>query len=107
MTSNLAAAAGEERGLAQPPPDRLKPLARLVADVREGDRTRWGPRSDTADLARRDAARDRAERALACLKSGPADEDPETVVTVGALSASGRQLLRLLRDASGTPGTQG
>ncbi|MEW2168135.1 aromatic acid exporter family protein [Streptomyces sp. NPDC007084] len=110
IVDNLAAAAGDERGLAQPPADRLKLLAELlsaVADVCEWDRTRWGLPSDTADRARRDAARDRAERALESLKSGLADEDPETVVTVGALSASGQQLLCLLRDASGMPSGQG
>ncbi|WP_329183584.1 aromatic acid exporter family protein [Streptomyces sp. NBC_01428] len=108
IVDNLAAAAGEERGLAQPPPARLM-LARLlgaVADVCEWDRTRWGLHSDEADLARRDAAEDRAEQALARLKSGLADEEPETVVTVGALSASGQQLLRLLGGASGTPGVR-
>ncbi|MFD7676780.1 hypothetical protein [Streptomyces sp. NPDC060187] len=106
---NLAAAAGEERGLAQPPPARLMLLARLldaVADVCEWDRTRWGLHSDEADLARRDAAEDRAEQALVRLKSGLADEEPETVVTVGALSASGQQLLRLLGGASGPPGVR-
>ncbi|MFJ8991046.1 aromatic acid exporter family protein [Streptomyces sp. NPDC102279] len=106
IVDNLAAAAGEERGLARPPLARLTPLARLlgaVADVCEWDRTRWGLHSDEADLAQRDAARDRAEQALVCLKSGLADEDPETAVTVGALSASGQQLLRLLSGASGTP----
>ncbi|MFE2825484.1 hypothetical protein [Streptomyces sp. NPDC059271] len=109
IVDNLAAAAGEERGLAQPPPARLMLLARLlgaVADVCEWDRTRWGLHSDEADLARRDAAEDRAEQALVRLKSGLADEEPETVVTVGALSASGQQLLRLLGDASGPPGVR-
>ncbi|MEU8790844.1 hypothetical protein [Streptomyces sp. NPDC048643] len=110
IVDNLAAAAGEERGLAQPPTARLTLLAQLlsaVADVCEWDRTRWGLHSDEADLARRDAAQDRAEQALVCLKSGLADEDPETVVTVGALSASGQQLLRLLSGASGTPKVRG
>ncbi|MFG3166087.1 aromatic acid exporter family protein [Streptomyces sp. NPDC048200] len=109
IVDNLAAAADEERGLAQPPPARLMLLARLlgaVADVCEWDRTRWGLHSDEADLARRDAAEGRAEQALARLKSGLADEEPETVVTVGALSASGQQLLRLLGGASGTPGVR-
>ncbi|MGW3819712.1 hypothetical protein [Streptomyces sp. NPDC005046] len=110
IVDNLAAAAGEERGLARPPVGRLTLLARLlgaVADVCEWDRTRWGLHSDEADRARRDAAQDRAEQALARLKAGLADEDPETVVTVGALSASGQQLLRLLRGASGTPEARG
>ncbi|MGW6487797.1 hypothetical protein [Streptomyces sp. NPDC055056] len=109
IVDNLAAAAGEERGLAQPPPARLMLLARLlgaVADVCEWDRTRWGLHSDEADLARRDAAEDRAEQALVRLKSGLADEEPETVVTVGALSASGQQMLRLLGGASGPPGVR-
>ncbi|MER5876461.1 hypothetical protein ABT119_11125 [Streptomyces sp. NPDC001910] len=109
IVDNLAAAADEERGLAQPPPARLMLLARLlgaVADVCEWDRTRWGLHSDEADLARRDAAEDRAEQALVRLKSGLADEEPETVVTVGALSASGQQLLRLLGGASGPPGVR-
>ncbi|MGW3661875.1 FUSC family protein [Streptomyces sp. NPDC005141] len=104
LVDNLAAAAGEDSGLAQPPPDRLARLARLLdagADVCEWDRTRWGLRSGGVDRTERDAALARARQALTGLKSGLTEQDPETLVTVGALGASGQQLLHLLRNEAG------
>ncbi|MFF2364633.1 FUSC family protein [Streptomyces sp. NPDC058122] len=109
VVDNLAAAADTKHGLAQPPPDELALLAQLlsaVADVCEWDRIHWGLLSDKADRAERDAAQDRAEQALTDLTSGLTGQEPNTMVTVGALIASGRQLLSLLRTQAGIPGGQ-
>ncbi|MEU3792447.1 FUSC family protein [Streptomyces fructofermentans] len=99
VVDTLAAAVGEERGFASLPSERLTLLARLlnaVADVCERDHPRRQQEGSSTDRAQREAARDRAEQALACLKSDLADQDPDTVMTVGALCAAGQQLVRLL-----------
>ncbi|MEW2553945.1 hypothetical protein AB0957_19675 [Streptomyces zhihengii] len=100
LVDNLAAGAGRDRDLALPPPARLGVLARLlraVADVCDWDRRRWDLPPGAADRAEREAAVARAEDALADLKAGLVSYDQETAVALGAVAASGQQLLGLVR----------